>query len=498
MAASTSPRRPKLSLQCKSLPGPNTRSSRTSYSKGDPTSPTSFNTVSNAYMAAIQKSTPPVQASPLTAVNHQSHLQQQHTTRESLSSPQQRIRTPNASSYPDTPLSANPASPAKQMELLYPSIMTATPPLSSGPVENADSTAFKFPLNEASRQATTVTPAQTCRPPHPGSLNQATQAPYTRIRGLHSILRNSPLPPSLSPISPRRQSRRLQEKAARRVGYESPLTQTITTEKYIRSHVDLLSEESPFSASPAAEDSDKMLGLVAAYTEDETRDGGHTPGPREEMGRRMADLPSSPRPGGVRKRKSREKKRRWVWTIGQDDEQDDANPAKHATSVPQSSAPLVKVPRRKPDTPKDSSSNARSSTEYSAPGEQVSIITRMAMDTPQTSESSGPAAGEVACVAPAAAVQTGFGPAETVYDAANDRMDVDTSGDSSILSSSRATTPCSVEDAVSSRPAGPDAAATPRAGRQGLDLVAQIKERKDSPMPPDLVTNWNGLSIVAG
>jgi hypothetical protein len=110
------------------------------------------------------------------------------------------------------------------------------------------------------------------------------------------------------------------------VGYESPLTQTITTERYTKSHIDLLVEEaSPYTPSPVPEDSDMLLDLAMAYSGDETRDGGQTPGPFEEMRRRMTNLATetpilSPRPDGIRKRKRKEKKRKWVWTIGKEDE----------------------------------------------------------------------------------------------------------------------------------------------------------------------------------
>lgn len=157
--------------------------------------------------------------------------------------------------------------------------------------------------------------------------------PYTHPRNLHSILRNSPLPPlsTRSPDSPRRRSQRLQEKAARRVAYNSPLEQTITTQTYVKSHVDLLSDDaSPFSPLDAAEDPENVLDQTMAYTPGETRDGGHTPGPFEEMRRRMAGLqalsPASPSTGGIQKRgrKKKEKKRQWVWTIGADPDDVDA------------------------------------------------------------------------------------------------------------------------------------------------------------------------------
>ncbi|EOO00430.1 putative glucan 4-alpha-glucosidase-like protein [Phaeoacremonium minimum UCRPA7] len=119
------------------------------------------------------------------------------------------------------------------------------------------------------------------------------------------------------------------EKAARRVGYNSPLTQTIITNKYTKSHIDLLVEEvSPYTTPVTDEQAGKVLDLTMAYTGDETRDGGQTPGPFEEMRRRMAGLatstPVSPS-GGIRKRKKKDKdkKRRWVWTIGQEEDDED-------------------------------------------------------------------------------------------------------------------------------------------------------------------------------
>lgn len=118
----------------------------------------------------------------------------------------------------------------------------------------------------------------------------------------------------------------MQEKAARRVAYNSPLEQTITTSFYIKSHVDLLAEDSnPNSPASIGKEPDSGLDVALAYTAEETRDGGQTPGPFEEMRRRMAGLaassPLSPSGGGggIRKRKRKEKKRRWVWTLGKDE-----------------------------------------------------------------------------------------------------------------------------------------------------------------------------------
>ena len=113
---------------------------------------------------------------------------------------------------------------------------------------------------------------------------------------------------------------RLAAKANKKVGYNDPLEQTITTNKYVKSHIDLLAEDSPFSAGeqeaiPQEADLQKVqtLEFAMTYSGDETRDGGQTPGPFEEMRRRMAE--SGLDTPGSRKRKRREKKRKWEWTI---------------------------------------------------------------------------------------------------------------------------------------------------------------------------------------
>jgi hypothetical protein len=108
-------------------------------------------------------------------------------------------------------------------------------------------------------------------------------------------------------------SMRLANRAAKKVGYNDPLTQTITTNKYIKSHIDLLAEESPYSATDPDGEKTEILDMAMTYTGDETRDGGQTPGPFEEMRRRMAE--SDLATPSTRKRKRKEKKRKWEWTI---------------------------------------------------------------------------------------------------------------------------------------------------------------------------------------
>lgn len=310
-------------MSIKTSPAPHTTINR-SLALVDPKSPTTFNTLSNVYATAIGRSTA-VLAEPWTAINEA----------KDLVTPQQCIQTPYAVSYPETPLTAHPLSPAASMEITFPSAMTATPPLSAGPVDGPQMFGFS-PVN-------TKTPLTALMSDQlaPGSLRRrnnltlsGVKAPYTHPRSLHSILRNSPLPPpsAKTPTSPRRQSLRLQEKAARRVAYNSPIEQTITTNTYTKSHIDLLIEDASPASPRNAQEQDNILDIALAFTGNETLDGGMTPGPFEEMRWRMAGLaasspvvssPAVASPAGIKKKKRKEKKRRWVWTIGNQEEDPD-------------------------------------------------------------------------------------------------------------------------------------------------------------------------------
>ncbi|PKS12232.1 hypothetical protein jhhlp_001531 [Lomentospora prolificans] len=329
------PRRPTLHINTTQVPHSKISSSR-KIVVVNPKDPTAFNTLSNVYATVIDRSTP-VQAEPVTAIKTRQTLQIQTT---GLGGDDQSKRTvtpfiPRGPTYPETPLSAHPKSPMNNPEFVYPSIMTSTPPLSAGPVE---STTPSFPfapsdmVKKLSVNTEASTPVLTAVPITPRQGRSGpffkTNLPYTHPRALHSILRNSPLPPSSArvPPSPRRQSLRLQERAAKRVGYNSPLEQTIVNSKYVFSHVDLLAEDaSPSPMSPALP---QVLPTVEVEMpcDDETRDGGMTPGPMEDMRRKMAGLgTSSPltATAGVRKRKKKEKKRQWAWTINQEDDPDE-------------------------------------------------------------------------------------------------------------------------------------------------------------------------------
>lgn len=98
--------------------------------------------------------------------------------------------------------------------------------------------------------------------------------------------------------------------------YDNPLEQTITTNKYIKRHIDLIAEDSPSSATASESESWSDIDTLMSYTGDETKDGGQTPGPFEEMRRRMAE--SEIETPQSKKRKRKEKKRKWRWTINGD------------------------------------------------------------------------------------------------------------------------------------------------------------------------------------
>lgn len=326
----TGSKRPRLSLQIKT-------SSASSSSTVDASDPTSFNTLSNAYVAAVERSSSAMLSEPITAIN----TLQAFTlaTPAEYKNAKSRIVTPYIASFPETPLTAHrPGSPS-QLQLPLPSTMTATPPLSAETPDSAPSTMFTFsssgfPSPQArDRFGRSPVDGPTLRRRAVPYLSAelGSHLPYSHPRSLHSILRNSPLPPrtAIPPPSPRRQSLRLQEKAAKKVGYNSPLTQEIVTNKYTKSHIELLGEDaSPGTPCPPAE-SNKPMNMPLAFTDNEVQDGGQTPNPFGDVRRTLAaagaETLSAVEPNGARKRKRTEKRRQWVWTIGLDDEDEAAD-----------------------------------------------------------------------------------------------------------------------------------------------------------------------------
>lgn len=361
-------KRPRLSLKIKTSCSPVTKSTR-SYTV-DPRDATAFNTLSNVYVTTIQRSTP-TRTEPISAINTFQTLPMSGCVESAPKDLKNRVVTPYVASYPETPPSATATSP-KPIEISFPSVMTATPPLSAGLTEPNGPRVFSFSDDDISVK----TPQSPLRSeshklinrPMPRLTNLDNQPPpYIHPQSLHSILRNSPLPPpnAFQSSSPPRQSLRLEEKAAKRVGYNNPLTQEIVNNMYTRSHIDLLAEE----ASPRSPSVPQFsLDLTLAFSPNEIEDGGQTPGPSEEVRRRATGVTTgsttspSHSPGGIRKRKKKEKKRRWVWTIGQEEDDDEhaggsimALRAEAAHAKPQKVAsqearliPLLKAPTKTP------------------------------------------------------------------------------------------------------------------------------------------------------
>lgn len=342
-SATTPPKRPRLSLQINSKVTNPALSSSTrppsSNPRGyalNPSDPTAFNTLSNAYVTAIERASTPVteaaptsSGEPMTAIN----TLQQFTLYTPTNPSRPRAVTPYVATFPDTPVSAHPDAleteaadtgdvPLDTTAMSYPSAMTNTPPLSAGPADQHPGRVFVFSARDtaASAQLTSPTTALTRSP------CRRLTVPYTHPSSLRSILRNSPL-------STRRQARRAvhDSKAAtaaakttavgegKRVGYNSPLEREIVTNKYTKSHIDLLIEEAS-PCSPGSGGSPDVVDIARAFTRNELQDGGQTPGPFEDP--RRGGAGSSP--GGIRKRKrGGEKKRHWVWTIGREEDDDE-------------------------------------------------------------------------------------------------------------------------------------------------------------------------------
>ncbi|CAG8976378.1 hypothetical protein HYALB_00006151 [Hymenoscyphus albidus] len=333
-AQSAPQKRPRLSLQIKTPTTAVTfgKSSTALKSDIDPSSPTAFNTLSNAYAAAIENCSPRTARPPFStelkiAKPTSLRLETTNFTNTGYVHPSERTQTPGpfTITYPDTPSSAQPGntpiSERGENKLALATAFTFTPPQSAGTSDQLPKV-FTFDANVPNKDNPSTPRTPRARRT---TINYQKTAPYTHPRSLRSILRNSPLPPTsiIIPTTPSRSSLRLANKTAKKVGYNDPLTQTITTNKYVKSHIELLAEDSPYSATPS-ESQNESLDLALAHTANETRDGGQTPGPFEEMRRRMAD--SEIETPGAKRRKRKEKKRKWEWTITSTDEMGEFRP----------------------------------------------------------------------------------------------------------------------------------------------------------------------------
>ncbi|KAG6241788.1 hypothetical protein E4U25_005474 [Claviceps purpurea] len=291
--------------------------------------------MSNTYVSAIERfsALPPglfTALDPLQTVDLETAVEK--------ASLRPRLMTPLGRTCHDTPVSAQLTLP-QQIDLLYPSVGSPSSPLLAEALDR------NFALSSANTSSAPRWPSirSSCDDRTPSQRRTAfacseppARMPYTHPRSLHSILRNSPLPPSpaiLRSSSPRRQCLRLQEKAAKKVEYDSPLEEEIITSTYTKSHIDLLAEDgSPLSPSDALPITERpiVLGIGFSFTKDETQKDGQAAGLLEDMREKgaglVAELPIRSNKESTcanRRRNRREKKRRWVWTIGQDAEDEE-------------------------------------------------------------------------------------------------------------------------------------------------------------------------------
>lgn len=281
LASTAAPKRPRLSLrtvvpavlaeQCNFIP-----------SEFRSSSPTVLNTLSNAYALAIEQYSPQLSTSYTTAplsttTNVKSTiLRSSDFTRASkLTTGSGRITTP----YPAAESDSCQTSSACRSE----------------PESREEATAQGLFDNELEVQPTS-------------SQSAMHVLPYTQPPTLKSILRNSPL-------SSTRSTKTVRIKNLR---YNSPLTQTIATDDNIESPIDLTYNVHSSPSARLSPDCPQEKTYVEAdiLGSSQTRDGGWTPGPREEIRRREADSLIVDR-----ERQRGGKKRRWVWTIGNEEEE---------------------------------------------------------------------------------------------------------------------------------------------------------------------------------
>lgn len=161
----------------------------------------------------------------------------------------------------------------------------------------------------ASNYLTSYTPSAAREEP----LCQA--APYTHPRSLRSILRNSPLVPlvhSTNSTTSNRLSVRMVGRRPKKVSYNDPLTQTILTHKYIKSHIDLLTE---YLSYPTIESKPTITTkeMAIMHPEDEAGIDGSTSESLEENHTNTMDV--SWDDAATQKRKRTKSFRKYEWTI---------------------------------------------------------------------------------------------------------------------------------------------------------------------------------------
>ncbi|CCU77179.1 unnamed protein product [Blumeria hordei] len=141
------------------------------------------------------------------------------------------------------------------------------------------------------------------------------EVPYTHPRSLRSILRNSPLVPlvsSTTTATSNRLSVRMPERRPKKVSYNDPLTQTILTHIYIKSHIDLLTD---YLSYPAAEPKTGInaKGTTVLLPEDESGMDVSTSESSEENRKNTMEVTWDD--SATQKRKRSQSLRNYEWTI---------------------------------------------------------------------------------------------------------------------------------------------------------------------------------------
>lgn len=296
------------------------------------------------------------------------------------------------------------------------------------------------------------------------------------------------------------------------MAYNSPLEQTITTQTYVKSHVDLLSDDaSPFSPYNQAEDPENVLDQTMSYTAGETQDGGQTPGPFEEMRRRMAGLqassPISPT-GGIQKRgrKKKEKKRQWVWTIGADpDDVDAGSPLVPPTlkpsvdtAVPKLSVPVKQAVTAASTVPIIAMPAPRPKSRAGNPAKAVSLVIPVAPARPSGPVIEVPALVQdtMSAITPPSSVEPPTPSVESVMSHGSStfdsKADVEMSDTSSFYSDADEQAMLDMEMDLDTETPVATRSSAPLLGSKRLGSLDPSAsevggQRRDTPIPPDLV-----------
>ncbi|KAI1001181.1 hypothetical protein K3495_g7019 [Podosphaera aphanis] len=284
---------PRLSLRTKLISPPQRQLSAIFKSGNGDISPTSLNTVLNAYAFAIENGSP----KPGTSCR------------------------PKETRNLDIFSSLNLEIPTKSTEKkISPIISTNQLTVNSSNLNEPDKISTQVSTHSMISSSDKLNLSQNrCR-------NQA--VPYIKPQVVRGILRNSSLPSlpltASTSSSGTRTPVRLPARAKKHVCYKDPLTQTISTYKYVMSHIDLLAEISSCPATDSSIDfSGEMIDSMGKSTEHEKSDVAQLSQSHEHMAQQ------SPKP---RKRKHWETSTKWEWTINT--KENDSDCENHSETLP--------------------------------------------------------------------------------------------------------------------------------------------------------------------